>query len=244
MSGIESLLNRPDPLLLDIVIGSLTLPQPSVREEADSRVHFPLLQFGLAFPPLVAPILASSADTPPPPKLSFSRLPKAKPSVWQLGGYLINPIELGFIPVGHWLPGLMNLTSAIGDFFSARSSRILRFECKLWNALALTRADRALYPYVGVVWITHGILKVNRDVFGQFINVTRPAAALYNKQGSFATHGFKEVGLKDVKQFVPADELDDVEESVVRLFHHLTPLFNAYSRPEEVMACRYVPSSW
>jgi hypothetical protein len=142
------------------------------------------------------------------------------------------------------MPGVMKLTSAISDFFSARSSRILRFECKLWNALTLTRADPALYRYIGVAWITRDILKVNREVFGQFINVTRPAAALYNNQGSFATHGFREVALSDVKQLVADEELEDVEESVVRLFQHLTPLFNAYSRPEEVMACRYIQSSW
>jgi hypothetical protein len=38
-------------------------------------------------------------------------------------------------------------------------------------------------------------------------------------------------------------EVREEELAVVRLFQHLTPLFNAYSRPEEVMACRYVQSS-
>jgi hypothetical protein len=219
MSRIASLLNRPEALLFDLVVDSVALPRPPAPQPRDARVRFPPLAFHRAIPPPAAPPLRPE-------------------------GYLISPVELGFIPVGHWLPGVTTLASAIADFFTARSSRILRFECKLWNALALTRADPALYRFVGVAWVSRSVLKVNREVFGRFINVTRPAAALYNNQGSFATHGFRELAKAEVGREVREEELADVEESVVRLFQHLTPLFNAYSRPEEVMACRYVQSSW
>jgi hypothetical protein len=69
-------------------------------------------------------------------------------------------------------------------------------------------------------------------------------AALYNNQGSFATHGFKEIERSEVELMVSESELSDVDESIVRLFTHRTPLFNTYSTPEEVMACRYIQSSW
>jgi hypothetical protein len=131
----------------------------------------------------------------------------------------------------------------MADFFRARSSRVVRFEHKLWNALALTKSDPKLYDFVGVIWLTRSVLKVNRDVFGGFINVTRPAAALYNAQGSFATHGFREVPLRDVQGVTP-EEVSDVDESVVRLFEHITPLFNVYSTDAQVLCCRYFQSSW
>jgi hypothetical protein len=124
------------------------------------------------------------------------------------------------------------------DFFKARSSKILRFEHKLWNALALTTRDPQLYPFIGVKWVTPMVLKVNRDVFGRFLNVTRPAAALYNAQGSFMTHGFVEVSLKDVVNISDEDAFD-VEESIVRLFQHSTDWFNMRSDKEHVMMFRH-----
>jgi hypothetical protein len=158
--------------------------------------------------------------------------------------YLINPVALGFVPAGHWLPGNVRFSLVAVEFFKARSSRTLRFEHKLWNALALTKSDPGLYTWIGVKWLTPTVLKVNRDVFGQFINVTRPAAALYNRQGSLATHGFHEVSLRDVQDSADSDDLSDVDESVVRLFQHMTPLFNVYSTDAQVLCCRYVEGSW
>jgi hypothetical protein len=238
MACIESLLNRRDALVFDISLDSLMPPTRPLPEDAESKVHFPLLGFDL---PMHA---QTTTAVIPRPRIVPSRREKPQPKVSYIAGYVFDPVELGFIPVGHWMPGPMTLKTAMTEFFTVRSSRILRFECKLWNALALVREDPELYRYVGVAWISRTVLKVNRDVFGRFINVTRPAAALYNNQGSFATHGFKEIALSEVEGVVPAEQLSDVEESVVRLFTHLTPLFNAYSRPDEVMSCRYVQSSW
>jgi hypothetical protein len=115
---------------------------------------------------------------------------------------------------------------------------ILRFEHKLWNALALTTRDPRLYMFIGVKWVTPMVLKVNRDVFGRFINVTRPAAALYNNQGSFMTHGFVEVPLKNVTT-ISAEDAFDVDESIVRLFRHGTDSFTMRSDREHVMTCCY-----
>jgi hypothetical protein len=55
--------------------------------------------------------------------------------------------------------------------------------------------DPAFYPDVRVPWISRSILKVNRDIFWQFINITRPVAALYNNQRSLVTHRLKEIAL-------------------------------------------------
>jgi hypothetical protein len=151
---------------------------------------------------------------------------------------LFDPQDLGFIPPGRWKSGDVKLGDVAEDFFKARSSKILRFEHKLWNALALTTRDPRLYLFIGVKWVTPMVLKVNRDVFGRFLNVTRPAAALYNTQGSFMTHGFVEVSLKDVVNISDEDAFD-VEESIVRLFQHSTDSFTALSDKRDVLHCRY-----
>jgi hypothetical protein len=209
------------------------------------RIHFPLLAFPQPPSPCAAPDLE-----PVPAAAVVAKKPPARRNrkmnfgASHLADYLVNPVDLGFIPLGHWASATVPLSTIVAEFFRARSSRILRFEYKLWNALALAKHYPDLYQFVGVMWLTQTVLKVNRDVFGHFINVTRPAAALYNNQGSFATHGFQEVALKDVQGTVDPEDLSDVDESIVRLFEHTTTLFNVYSTDAQVLCCRYVQSSW
>jgi hypothetical protein len=231
MACLELLLNRPDSILLDNLLNA-------VIPAAHPKVHFPLLDFDSPSPG------EPTRPLPPPLPPAARRHRKAKLEVRSSVDYLINPVALGFVPAGHWLPGEVRLSVVTAEFFRARSSRVLRFEHKLWNALALTKSDPVLYAEVGVMWLTPTVLKVNRDVFGHFINVTRPAAALYNMQGSFATHGFHEVSLRDVQEIAAPENLSDVDESIVRLFEHMTPLFNLYSTDAQVLCCRYVQGSW
>jgi hypothetical protein len=132
----------------------------------------------------------------------------------------------------------------MSEFFRARSSRRIRFEHKLWNALALTKSDPALYPLVGVIWLTAKVIKVNRDVFGHFINVTRPAAALCSMQGSFATHGFQEISLREMAGVLSEEQISDIDESTVRLFVHTAALFTECSTDAQVLSCRYAMGAW
>jgi hypothetical protein len=152
--------------------------------------------------------------------------------------YRINPIELGFIPPRRWKCSNILLSDTIDEFFKARPSKILRFEQKLWNALALTRHDPALYSQIGVKWLNNNVILVHRDVFGRFINVTRPSAALYNNQGSFMTHGFVELPRNQVEG-VDETELNEVDESIVRLFRHRNNSFHLKATATQVIRCRY-----
>jgi hypothetical protein len=235
MACVEMLLNRADSILLDNFVNAV-LPFGH-SQSSHPKVHFPLLDFD-------SPKPTEPSCTVPPPVPAARRHRKVKSEVPSPVDYVVNPVALGFVPAGHWLPGEVWLSDVTAEFIRARSSRLLRFEHKLWNALALTKSDPALYASVGVMWLTPTVLKVNREVFGHFINVTRPAAALYNMQGSFATHGFHEVRLRDVQEIAHPDNLTDVDESIVRLFEHMTPLFNIYSTDAQVLCCRYVQSSW
>jgi hypothetical protein len=230
MTCADLLPNRPDHFFIDAIVESLvSCPQ---------RKYFPLLNFH-----------APPSETPKIPQIpsvvsqtrTARRIQNLRSPIESLVSHFVNPVDLGFVPAGHWLPGLVSLSVLVTDFFSARSSRILRFEHKLWNALALTKSDPDLYEFVGVIWLTRTVLKVNRDVFGRFINVTKPAAALYNGQGSFATHGFREVCRMDVEGMVAKEDVSDVDGSVVRLFEHMSSLFHVYSTDEQVLCCRYLP---
>jgi hypothetical protein len=151
----------------------------------------------------------------------------------------VDPVALGFIPSDRWSAGEVLLETIMTKFFRARSTRLLRFEHKLWNALVLTRSDSALYPFIGVIWLTRRIIKVNCDVFWHFINVTRPASALCSMQGSFATHGFQEISLRHVAGMMTADQISDVDESTVRLFVHTAALFTACATNDQVLCCKY-----
>jgi hypothetical protein len=202
------------------------------------RPHFPLLSGGSLFHDLDASEgLLSALQPPASVTCSTSPLNICQPDV-RFTEYRFDPQDLGFIPPGRWKSGEVKLGDIAEDFFKARSSKILRFEHKLWNALALTTREPQLYGFIGVKWVTPLVLKVNRDVFGRFLNVTRPAAALYNSQGSFMTHGFVEVSVKDVVTLSDEDAFD-VDESIVRLFQHRTDYFTMQSDTAHVMMCRH-----
>jgi hypothetical protein len=193
---------------------------------SSSRPYFPLLPGGSLFPRLQA----SSAHA--------ALIPATTSKQTDVTDFQFDPIELGFIPPRRWTSGEVTLSDVTEQFFKARSSKILRFEQKLWNALALTKHNPGLYSHIGVKWISSSLIKVNRDVFGPFINLTRPAAALYNNQGSFLTHGFVEVPLRDASE-VDCEELTDVDESIIRLFKHRTDSFSMKADQTQIMGCRY-----
>ena len=114
---------------------------------------------------------------------------------------IIDPNKLGFLPRDFWIKsGALTLDQLKRDFFRARSSKCLRFEFKLWNALAITKHYPSLFMEVGVKWVSHVLIMVHRDVFGKLLNVSRPSAALFSSCGAFMTHGFIEVSLREAKQ--------------------------------------------
>lgn len=154
--------------------------------------------------------------------------------------FYINPIELNFLPKELWLTQKVTLKSVFQTFFKARSTKNLRFEHKLWNALSLSKHYPELIPFLGVFWVSKNLIKVNRDIFGALINVSKPAAALFNNQGSFLTHGFLEISKeKALKKGIPPELIDDVDESVVRLFKHSAGLLTADSNKADVSTCRW-----
>ena len=152
----------------------------------------------------------------------------------------INPIELNFVPKEQWITNKITVRYVFENFFKARSTKNLRFEHKLWNALSLSKYRPDLIPYLGIFWLSKDLMKVNRDIFGALINVTKPAAALFNSQGSFLTHGFVEVSKEEAMlSGIPLQFILDVDESIIRLFRHRSRFLTADSTKGDILCCRW-----
>lgn len=114
--------------------------------------------------------------------------------------YEIDPVSLGFLPRDYWASKTpISVETLKRDFFRARSSKSLRFEYKLWNALAITKEYPPLFSEIGIKWVSKYLIMVHRDIFGKLLNVSRPSAALFSSCGAFMTHGFKEVSKGEAK---------------------------------------------
>ncbi|OHT05689.1 hypothetical protein TRFO_05829 [Tritrichomonas foetus] len=156
--------------------------------------------------------------------------------------YSINPVEMGFIPRAHWKDETVQLAKLVNDHFRAKSTKMIRFEHKLWNALSITTRFPDTYGLVGVKWVTPNVIKVDRKKFGErMLCLTRPNASLFNPQGSFQSHGFEEVSAADAmhRLKIPQAEIADVDETKVRLYQHKTTKFTMLATPEQIEGCRW-----
>jgi hypothetical protein len=152
----------------------------------------------------------------------------------------LRPESFGFVPVSMWSKMEIHLKELITDYFRARSSRKIRFEHKLWNALALTRSLPELYPLVGVAWVSTSLFKVDKDAFGRLLAVTRPGSAFFSQRGSFVSHGFREVSANEARGMkISEDQVSDVDEVVVRLFRHSAGLFRSDSSVRDINECTW-----
>lgn len=141
----------------------------------------------------------------------------------------IHPIDYDFRPKEEWEDKKLSLSYIEENHFKVRSSRKLHFEHKLWNALMITKLRPELFPIIGVKWVTSEVIKIDKDIFGRLLGLTRPTAALFNPQGSLASHGFVEVDI---------DEKDEPGKSV-RYVRHKQGTFNSTSGPEELSNCKW-----
>ena len=122
---------------------------------------------------------------------------------------------------------------SIFNYFPKRSSKKLRFEHKLWNALALTKRYPELADVIGIVWETSTVIRVDKTAFGSLLGLTKPTAALFNPQGSFRSHGFSEV-LEPGKANDP--------EATARYFVHDSGTFTKYSTADAMLKlCKWKP---
>ena len=132
----------------------------------------------------------------------------------------INPWRFRFLPQGQWENRQICLSNLLKSHFQSRSTKKVRFEHKLWNALQLTSAFPELYQIFGLFIVSPHLLKADRDKMGSSFALTKPNAALFNQQGAFPSHGFVEVSREDAIMKYHAHQflVSDVDEMKVRLY--------------------------
>ena len=142
----------------------------------------------------------------------------------------IEPRRLGLVPAEELADSeQMTLNDLAANHFRARSTRRLRFEHKLWNALTLVKHYPDLKEILGIEWYTPDIIRVDRNKFGSLLGLTRPTAALFNPQGSFQSHGFAEINMKP----------NIGEDLTVRYFRHKSGAFTKDSKSADLLNCRW-----
>ena len=151
----------------------------------------------------------------------------------------INPYRLGFLPQDITEDKQIMLRDIIKSHFQIRSTKKVRFEHKLWNALCITKSNPMMFRCIGVMWISNYILKVHRTIFANLLGITKPTAALFNIQGSFPSHGFVEIDIKQASKQLTPQQLADVDGIQIRLFEHQEHLFTCSSGIEELVNCRW-----
>jgi hypothetical protein len=149
---------------------------------------------------------------------------------------LVNPRELGFIPLTR-REGEHTFGGAIAEFFRRKSRSTARFLHKLYNVLKISEAHPALYPFVGVRWVTDTVIMVDKVKFARLLAIKAIDGSLFHRQGNFPTHGFVELGVKEARAVLPVEMLGDVDFDLVRLVRHTPGLFVRGCGPEVDETC-------
>ena len=147
---------------------------------------------------------------------------------------VINPKELKFIPEARWENAApTDFRSLQFNYFPKRSSKKLRFEHKLWNALLLTKDLPFLYHVIGVIWETNSIIKVDVNTFAKLLGISKATSALCSPQGSFPSHGFCELTQSDLDRY----NITTTENE--RFYEHESGNFRSDSTPKDLEKCKW-----
>lgn len=152
---------------------------------------------------------------------------------------IIDPVELGFIPRSTWSERSVSLQFLRNSYFARKNNVNRRFEHKLFNALRITQMFPNLYPYVGVLWVSDSVFKVNKTVFAQLLNIKTIDGGLFHKQGNFPRHGFVTVSDPLTLQHVSSMDLQSIDGKDVLLLTHQAQKFSKLSSEEEISQCRW-----
>ena len=150
----------------------------------------------------------------------------------------INPWRFRFQPFGQWENKQISIFALLKTHFQTRSTKKIRFEHKLWNALQLTSAYPELYNVLGVMLVTPQLIKADRDKIGAAFALTKPNAALFNQQGAFPSHGFIEVSQSaSISKYKALPYLvENVDEMKVRLYAPKDPMISLF---EHLQSCHW-----
>ncbi|OHT03646.1 hypothetical protein TRFO_28904 [Tritrichomonas foetus] len=147
---------------------------------------------------------------------------------------VINPMKLKFLPEEMWTDCYISFDTLKKAYFSQKLGVKVRFQHKLWNALQITKEFPNLYQMVGAIWVTDTIFKADMKIFGLLMNLLHPKQSLCVKNGSFPTHGFKEVSENEIdrKQLKFPGVMDNIDRNSVKFFYHEDGAFTFMNNPD------------
>lgn len=142
-----------------------------------------------------------------------------------------------FMPKKSWVSRTIRFNDMRDGHFQGKSSKRVRFEHKLWNALQITKYMPEMYRQIGVIWLNTRVIQVNRMVFGRLLRLGKATSALFNAQGSFPTHGFVELSVREIEN-MNVKSFGDCSDC--RFFHRPDGRFSVLSDETDLDACAYV----
>lgn len=160
------------------------------------------------------------------------------PLLYDLLNTEVYPQKLNLYPSSIFKQTPITVRQLIDTHFKRRSSKKMPFHLKLFNALQLTTDNPNLVPLLGVKWITDRVFKLYREPFAKIIGVSSVNGSLFNKQGSFPTHGFILVSRFE-HQLQVNEDLSDVDDETIRLYRHNSENFHQNATEEELNSCRW-----
>ena len=168
----------------------------------------------------------------PNPENNESVLPEVS------SGVKIIPSQYNFYPSSVWDLREYSFSELRSEHFMMKSNKMVRFQHKLWNALQITQRWPDMYQVVGVLWFTERVVQVNKEIFGRLLGLEKATSALFNIQGSFPTHGFREVTLDTALLMTTSRGITE-DARICRYFVRPDGLFRVGSSEDEIAACRY-----
>jgi hypothetical protein len=152
----------------------------------------------------------------------------------------LNPGQLGFIPVCFWPDEVCTFGHLVSSFFRAKTCSNSRFLHKLFNALRITDSDPYYAVFLGVRWVTDKVIKIDKTKFANLLGIRSVNGSLFNQQGNFPSHGFRELAPGQASQWVSPAGLEDVDFENVRLLIHRSGEFTRGCGPDVEERCRWV----
>jgi hypothetical protein len=110
-------------------------------------------------------------------------------------------------------------------YFTRRNGLSRQFLFKLHNALRITLKFPQAYVFVGAIWVSPAVIKINAQAFAAFLGVKTVQGALFHKQGNFSRHGFTPVLRHGSADVITAADCEDVDDYNVRLYTDMSRKF-------------------
>lgn len=152
---------------------------------------------------------------------------------------MIDPAALGFVPTESWTSKAVSMQYLTENYFARKNNVNRRFEHKLWNALRITTAFPNLIKIVGVMWVSHNVIKVYKHVFARLLNINSIEGGLFHKQGNFTRHGFILITEPSARETLSPDVLMDVDFKDVVLITHKQDAFTISSTEDAISGCKW-----